>query len=127
VCINPSDGKKETVVELNGFARGMDRAGDFLFIGLSTLRPKTGAFQNLPIAAKSLFCGMIVLHLPSARIVAELRYENSVEEIYDVRLMPGMKRPGLVNHQKPEHRLALTTPEEDYWAVIKEPENDKQR
>jgi hypothetical protein len=37
-----------------------------------------------------------------------------------VRIMPGMKRPGLVNSQKLEHRLALTTPEEDYWAVLKE-------
>jgi uncharacterized protein (TIGR03032 family) len=126
VCVDPRDGKKETVVALNGFARGMDRAGDFLFIGLSMLRQKPGAFQDLPIAAKSIFCGIVVVHMPSAKIIAELRYENSVEEIYDVRIMLGMKRPGLVNPQKPEHRLALTTPEEDYWALIKESENDKQ-
>lgn len=124
VRVDPANGKKESVVQLNGFARGMDRAGDFLFIGLSHLRKSSGAFRDLPIAHKSPFCGVVVVHLPSARIVAELKYENSVEEIYDVRLLHGMKRPGLVSPQKAEHRLALTTPEEDYWAVIKEPKND---
>jgi len=123
--IDTANGKKEVVVPLNGFARGMDRVGDFLFIGLSQLRKKSVAFHDLPIAGKSLFCGIVVIHLPTARVVAHLKYENSVEEIYDVRMMHGMKRPGLVSHLKPEHRLALTTPDEDYWAVIKQDENDK--
>ena len=120
VCIDTASGKKDVVLSLNGFARGMDRIGDFLFIGLSQLRKKSGVFNDLPIASKSLFCGIVVVHLPSARIVGHLKYENSVEEIYDVRIMRGMRRPGLVSAQKGEHRLALTTPEEDYWAVLKE-------
>lgn len=124
VCIDPSNGKKEVVVALNGFARGMDKAGDFVFIGLSQLRKKSGTFNDLPIAKKSVFCGIVVVHLPTAKIVAHLKYENSVEEIYDVRIMPGMRRPGLLSTQKLEHRLALTTPEEDYWAVLKEGQND---
>ncbi len=126
VCIEPSTGHKEVVLALNGFARGMDRIGDFVFIGLSKLRKKSGgSFEGLPIADKSIFCGVVVVHLPTARIVAHLKYENSVEEIYDVRIMPGMKRPGLINTKKGEHRLALTTPREDYWAILKENEGEK--
>ena len=124
VCIEPSSGKKDVVVSLNGFVRGMDRAGDYLFIGLSKLRKKSVAFNDLPIAAKSLFCGIVVVHLPTARVVAELKYEDSVEEIYDVRILQGLRRPGLLSAQKAEHRLALTTPEEDYWAVIGKEENE---
>lgn len=124
VCIDPSNGKKEVITALNGFARGMDKVGDFIFIGLSQLRKQSGAFQDLPIAGKSVFCGVVVVHLPTAQVVAHLKYQNSVEEIYDVRIMHGLKRPGLVNAQKAEHRLALTTPEEDYWAVIKQDENE---
>lgn len=126
VCIDPANGKKEIVLSLNGFARGMDKVGDYVFIGLSQLRKKSGAFQDLPIAANSVFCGVVVVHLPTARIVSHLKYENSVEEIYDVRLMHGMKRPGLVSAQKGEHRLALTTPQEDYWAVLKEEIHEEQ-
>jgi len=126
VCIDPASGRKETVLALNGFARGMDKVDDYVFIGLSQLRKKTGAFQDLPIASKSIFCGIVVVHLPSARIVGHLQYENSVEEIYDVRILPGMKRPGLVSAQKAEHRMAITTPEQDYWAVLKQEKNENQ-
>lgn len=125
-CVDPHTGKKETVLSLNGFARGMDKAGDFVFIGLSQLRKKSSTFKDLPIAEKSIFCGIVVVHLPSAKIVAHLKYENSVEEIYDVRVMAGMRRPGLVSAQKGEHRLAVTTPREDYWAVLKEDINEEQ-
>jgi uncharacterized protein (TIGR03032 family) len=126
VCIDPANGKKETVLALNGFARGMDSVGDLVFIGLSQLRKKSGAFNDLPIAGRSVFCGVVVVHLPTARIVAHLKYENSVEEIYDVRIMQGMRRPGLVSAAKGEHRLAVTTPDEDYWAVLKENADEEQ-
>jgi uncharacterized protein (TIGR03032 family) len=126
VCVDPANGKKEVVVSLNGFARGMDIIEDYLFIGLSKLRKNTRAFQDLPIATKSTFCGIVVVHLPTARVVAQLQYEDSVEEIYDVRIMQGMKRPGLVSAQKAENRLALTTPDEDYWAVKKQEQNEDQ-
>ncbi len=125
VRIDPLNGKKDVVLSLNGFARGMDMIGDFLFIGLSHLRKKSGGiFQDLPIAKKSLLCGVAVVHLPSGKVVGHLKYENSVEEIYDVRIMHGMKRPGLVSAQKGDHRLAVTTPDEDYWAVKKDETNE---
>ena len=124
VCIDPAHGKKEIVVTVNGFVRGMDKAGDFLFIGLSQLRKKSVAFHDLPIAGKSVFCGIVVVHLPTAKVVAHLKYENSVEEIYDVRVLHGVKRPGMVSTQKLEHRLALTTPQEDYWALVKSEANN---
>lgn len=126
ICLDPLSGKKEIVVSLNGFARGMDRVGDFLFIGLSHLRRKEGAFRDLPVSNKSVFCGIVVVHLPTAKVVAHLKYENSVEEIYDVRVMRGLRRPGLISAQKGEHRLAVTTPQGDYWAVLKEDLNETQ-
>ena len=121
--VDPSSGDKEIVLTLDGFVRGMDRVGDFLFIGLSKLRKTSTAFNDLPIAAKALHCGVAVVHLPSAKVVSFLQYENSVEEIYDVRVLPGMRRPNLLNHVKVENRLALTTPMEDFWAVFREEEN----
>lgn len=124
VRIDPVSGKKEVVLSLNGFARGMDREGDYLFIGLSHLRKKDSAFQDLPISDKSLFCGIVVVHLPTMEVVAYLRYEDSVDEIYDVRVLRGMKRPSLASVQKDEHRLAVTTPLEDYWAVVKDEKHE---
>jgi uncharacterized protein (TIGR03032 family) len=116
--IDPSNGEKEVIISLDGFVRGMDKIGDYLFIGLSKLREKSKSFSDLPIARKSVFCGLVVLHLPTAKIIGHLKYENSVEEIYDVRIFPGMRRPNLLSHQKKEHHMALTTPETDYWAIV---------
>ena len=124
VRINPADGKKERVLSLNGFVRGMDRYGDFIFIGLSQLRKTSPTFNDLPIAQKSIFCGVAVVHLPTSKVAGFLKYENSVEEIYEVRVLPGMRRPNLLNHLRPDHRMALTTPNEEYWAVTKEEKTD---
>ncbi len=119
LCVDPTSGKTDTVTSLDGFVRGMDKLGDYVFIGLSQIRKKPGTFQDLPVSNKSVFCGVVVVHLPSANVVAWLRFEDTVEEIYDVRIMHGMRRPGLVNFEKKAYRMALTTPDEDYWAIMK--------
>ncbi len=102
--------------QLDGFARGLDRIGDYIFIGLSKLRQTSTAFADLPIAQRSIYCGVVAMHLPTASIVGYIKYENSVEEIYDVKVLPGMLRPGILNQEKPEFRLALSTPTKTFWA-----------
>ncbi|MEP2770571.1 MAG: TIGR03032 family protein [Fulvivirga sp.] len=110
-------GKYHVVKELNGFVRGMSIYEDYIFIGLSKLRENTSAFRDLPIAKKSIFSGVAVLHEPTSSIVGYIKYENSVEEIYDVKVLPDMTRPGLLNHEKPDHKVALVSPVGDFWAV----------
>jgi uncharacterized protein (TIGR03032 family) len=104
--------------QLDGFVRGMDRMGDYIFIGLSKLRQTSQAFADLPIAKRSIFCGIVVLHLPTNSITGFIKYENSVEEIYDVKVLPGMQRPGIMNHEKPDFRMAISTPEKTFWGQI---------
>jgi uncharacterized protein (TIGR03032 family) len=106
--------------QLDGFVRGMDRMGDYIFIGLSKLRQTSTAFADLPIAKRSIFCGIVVMHLPTASVAGFIKYENSVEEIYDVKVLPGMQRPGILNHQKPDFRMALSTPQKTFWGQSKE-------
>ena len=98
----------------------MDCYGDYLFIGLSKLRTTSKAFQDLPISQKSVFAGIMVLYLPSVSIVGYIKYETSVDEIYDVRIIQGTVRPGLLSTMKPEYKMAITLPGFDFWTV---PEN----
>jgi uncharacterized protein (TIGR03032 family) len=118
LCIDPRNGKKDVVLSLNGFVRGMDRFGDFVFIGLSKIRRNSDSFKDLPVSSKSLFSGVVVVHLPTTKVIGHLQYTDSVEEIYDVRVMPAMRRPTILNHLNDDHRIAVTTPDADYWAVI---------
>lgn len=110
-------GSYEIVKSLDGFVRGMDRIGDYLFIGLSKLRETSHAFQDLPVSKKSIYSGIVILYIPKMSLAGYIKYENNVDEIYDVRILPGLSRPGLLNSEKDQQVMAITTPLEDYWGM----------
>ncbi len=107
---------------MDGFVRGMAKQGDYLFIGLSRLRKKSSSFRDLPIASKSERCGIVIVHFPSASIVGQILYQASVEELYDVKVLPGLRRPNVLSTMKEDFRKALITPTDTYWAQIPEKE-----
>ncbi|MEJ0029684.1 MAG: TIGR03032 family protein [Bacteroidota bacterium] len=107
----------EVIYRFNGFVRGMDRIGDFLFIGLSRLRTTSVAFGDLPIAAQSPVCGVAVFHLPSGKFIAQLKYEASVEEIYEVRVLENSIRPSIMSIEKNDHEGVITVPEGVFWPI----------
>ncbi len=97
--------------------QGLAAAGDFLFIGLSHLRHDHRVFGDLPIAsAEGLFCGLLCIHLPTGRIAGELRYLRTCKEIYDVQVLPGRLRPGILGPDDKQARLALAVPGLATWA-----------
>ncbi|MEQ8424464.1 MAG: TIGR03032 family protein, partial [Cyclobacteriaceae bacterium] len=112
-----TNGNYEVVKSLDGFVRGMDRIGDYLFVGLSKLRETSQAFQNLPISKKSIYSGVVILYIPKMSVAGFIKYENNVDEIYDVRILPGVKRPGMLNADMHHQISAITTNEEDYWGL----------
>jgi uncharacterized protein (TIGR03032 family) len=116
ICADPKTGKYEVITKLQGFLRGMCKKGDILFVGLSRLRQNASTFRDLPIARQSIFCGIVAIHLPSGNQVGFIKYENSVEEIYDVQFLDGMRRPAILNTVRDEHRRALVTNYDSYWS-----------
>ncbi len=117
VKVNPATGKYDVIKSLDGFTRGMDRIGDYLFIGLSKLRETSQAFQNLPVSKKSIYSGIVILYIPKMSLAGYIKYENNVDEIYDVRILPNQKRPAILNPDKDQEVMAITTKEADYWGV----------
>lgn len=111
-------GKYETVSKLNGFVRGLAVIGDYAFIGLSRLRKNSSTFAKLDIADKAINAGIAIVHLPTGAFTGEIKYLNSVDEIYDVQVIPGKSRPGIMNTIKPGHKLGLSIPGSTYWAKV---------
>lgn len=112
-------GDYEVVCNLGSFVRGMARQGDYVFVGRSRLRESSTTFkklQALPVGQNSQYAGITAVHLPSGKIVGELNYLNAVEEIYDVQILTGLRRPGILNTETPLHTFALSTPQQGYWA-----------
>ena len=116
VCIDQNTGKVDVVTQLDGFVRGMDTCGDYAFIGLSRLRPNSSTFAKLPMAHRAQQAGIVVVHVPTGAVVGQIRYQSSVDEIYDVRILPGLQRPNILNTDREEHQLGLAIPERTYWA-----------
>ncbi|MBL4715089.1 MAG: TIGR03032 family protein [Bacteroidia bacterium] len=116
VKVNIDNGTFDVIKKLDGFVRGMDKYGDYLFIGLSKLRQNSSTFKDLPIAKLANQAGIIVIHLPTGAIIGQILYKNSVDEIYDVQVLPNLKRPGILNTKNGFHKLGLTTPQSTYWA-----------
>jgi len=123
VRVDTKKGSYEVIHRFDGFVRGMDRIGDFLFIGLSKLRTTSASFGDLPIAAHSPVCGVAVFHLPSRKVIGQFKYETSVEEIYDVKILAGSVRPAVMSIDKNEHEGVITVIDGVYWPMTDQPKS----
>jgi uncharacterized protein (TIGR03032 family) len=92
--VDLDSGKLETVAELPGFTRGLALVGPFAFVGLSEVREAT-TFGGLPLTARleDRQCGIWVVNIETGETVAFLRFEDLVEEIFDVTVLPGIRFP----------------------------------
>ncbi len=113
---NPKTGTLETLKSLNGFCRGLAIHGDYAFIGLSKLRENSSTFAKLDFKHKANKAGIVVLHLPTNSIVGEFEFKTSVDEIYEVMVLPDMQMPSILNTEKDIHQKALHTPTDTFWA-----------
>lgn len=97
--VDPATGSVETVASLPGFTRGLTFAGDLAFVGLSEVREAT-TFGGLPLTARleDRQCGIWVVDTRTGETVAFLRFEDLVEEIFDVTLLPGIRFPEIAEH-----------------------------
>jgi len=117
IAVDAPRGQYDVVRRVDGFARGLAYHGDHLFVATSKFREHhTFADLALPRDGRA-FCGVSVLHRDTGAFVGDLRFLRSCEEIYDVQVLPGLRRPGILGLADDTHRRALTTPEQTFWAV----------
>jgi uncharacterized protein (TIGR03032 family) len=83
-----------------GFTRGLDFAGNLAFVGLSQVR-ESAVFSGIPITERltqeERTCGVCAIDLRSGHVVALLRFETAVQEVFAVTLLPGRRYPDLIN------------------------------
>ena len=95
-------GKYESIAQFPGFTRGLSFYGPLAFIGLSQVR-ESAVFSGIPIVerlkeAEERTCGVWVLNIETGETLGFCRFEEGVQEIFAVEVMPGMQFPDLVNH-----------------------------
>ena len=109
-------GAFEPVTFCPGYLRGLAFSGDFAVVGLSKPR-NNKTFSGLPLDEKlravdaEARSGLQVIDLRTGDIVHWLRIEGMVEELYDVVVLPGVRRPMSLGFKTDEiHRILTLGP-----------------
>lgn len=118
-------GALTTVAQLPGFTRGIDFCGDYAFIGLSKVR-ESAVFSGLPITERltERICGVWVVNIITGQIVAFLRFETGVEEIFAVQVLFRQRFPELINDQEDLLKTAYVIPDRALAEVAVPSEED---
>ncbi|HWY10130.1 MAG TPA: TIGR03032 family protein [Bacteroidia bacterium] len=116
IKVNIKEKKYKVLKKLEGFCRGMDVCGDYIFVAMSKLRKNSSTFAKLPFAEKADAAGIKVIHIPTMALVGELSYQASVDEIYALKILKDTIRPNILNTVNPLHKYSLSIPGATFWA-----------
>jgi uncharacterized protein (TIGR03032 family) len=111
--VDRSRGRFEPIAFCPGFLRGMAPCGDYAVVGLSqSRRERTFAGlaldQHLKEKDAEPRCGLWVVDLRSGTVVHWLELHGVVIELYDVAVLPGVRRPMALGFQSDEIQRFIT-------------------
>ncbi|MEM7035132.1 MAG: TIGR03032 family protein [Chloroflexota bacterium] len=103
----------EMVAQMPGFTRGIDFYGPLAFIGLSQVR-ESATFSGLPLTKRltERTCGVWVINITTGETVAFLRFEEGVQEIFSVQVLPGVHFPDIFEWGDERLRTSYVLPDE---------------
>jgi uncharacterized protein (TIGR03032 family) len=110
--VDPATGRFAPRVFCPGFLRGLAFHNNHAIVGLSL--PRDGSFAGLALDAElkrrdaDPWCGLQIVDLASGDIAQWLRIEGAVTELYDVAVLPGVRRPMAASFTGPEINQPLT-------------------
>jgi uncharacterized protein (TIGR03032 family) len=91
-------GTWETVVELEGFTRGVDFVGDVAFIGLSQVR-ESNTFGGIPLTERltERNCGIWAVNIKTGQVLGFLKFDGIVQEIFSIQVVQGAQFPAVLD------------------------------
>ncbi len=114
--IDPMTGSHDVICTLPGYLRGLALIGPFALIGMCQIREKH-IFGGLPVQERfaNLQCGVALIDTRNGTQLGMLHFTAGAQELFEVQFLPGLRRPMLLNRDKPAVRDAFTAPEFSYW------------
>ena len=114
--VDLATGQFEAVTFCPGYLRGLAFVGKYAVVGLSEPRHNK-SFQGLPLDQALVArgatprCGLGVIDLGSGDLVHTLRIEGVIAELYDVAVIPGVRRPMAIGFRSDEIRRVISVGE----------------
>ncbi|WCM25946.1 TIGR03032 family protein [Sphingomonas sp. QA11] len=114
--VDPASGATCTVATLPGFTHGLAAYKGILFVGLSKLRQKRGP-QGLPIEdrAEGLMAGVAAVEPRSGRILGVLEFQTGTDEIFDLQLLPDVRRAEILAPELWARQPSFMTIKGGFW------------
>jgi uncharacterized protein (TIGR03032 family) len=113
-------GTFEPVAFCPGYVRGLAFVDRYAVVGLS--KPRYKDFSGLPLDGhlavhnRQPACGVYVIDVVSGRTIESLEFEGQVTELYDVCVLPSVRRPKVLGfHVGGELRRTLSA---DQWGEL---------
>jgi uncharacterized protein (TIGR03032 family) len=118
--VDLASGRVETVAQLPGFTRGLAFAGPYAFVGLSQVR-ESNVFGGLPLSARlqEKRCGVWVMDVRTGGVVAFLRFEGQVQEIFDVQVLAGVRYPEIAEPESDLIAGSFVLPQQALAEVVR--------
>ena len=106
-------GRFEPVAFCPGYLRGLSFAGDYALVGLSQARGNrtfSGLALDAALASRNAEarCGLMVIDLKTGDAVHWVRLAGVVQELYDVAILPGVRRPTAIGFKADSIRRVIT-------------------
>jgi uncharacterized protein (TIGR03032 family) len=122
--VDLNSGQLHTIAMLPGFTRGLDFWGRLAFVGLSQVR-ETGVFSGIPLTKRlqERTCGVWVVNLETGETIAFLKFEEAVQEIFAVQVLPEIRFPEIIDWDEQLLGTSYVLPDEALGDV---PEDQKQ-
>jgi uncharacterized protein (TIGR03032 family) len=111
--VDPQSHRFEAIAFCPGYARGLAFVGRHAILGLSMPR-ENRTFSGLPLDAALQArntdprCGLAIIDLETGDMTAWVRIEGVVRELYDVAVLPNVRRPSLIGFKTDEVRYVLS-------------------
>ncbi|WP_019500308.1 TIGR03032 family protein [Pseudanabaena sp. PCC 6802] len=126
-------GKFEAIAFCPGFLRGLAFHQDYAIVGLSKPRGGDRTFSGLPLDDRLMAkdtdpqCGLMAIDLRTGAIAHWFRFEGIITELYDVQVLPQVKRPMALGFQTEEivQLITLEPLQEETGRAISEPPKEE--
>jgi uncharacterized protein (TIGR03032 family) len=95
--VDPASGTFTSVCFCPSYARGLAFVGRHAVIGLSRPR-RNQTFEGLALQQRltekdaAPRCGLLIVDIDTGGFVEWLRFEHTIEELYDVAVLPGVRQ-----------------------------------
>ncbi|MEI9993009.1 MAG: TIGR03032 family protein [Rhizomicrobium sp.] len=115
--IDAGNGQRTVLARLPGFAHGLLEYRGVLFIAVSKLRSRRPE-RRLPLedGGGEPICGILALDAASFRLLGTLEIRTGIHEIYDLQLLPGVRRADIRNSDQWREQQAIELPDSAFWA-----------